>query len=949
MKYTFIIFLFVSISSFSQSISGVVIDGEFNEPLPFANVLVKGTTKGATTDIDGKYQIKIDPGTYTLVFSFIGYATIEISEIVVSGANNKYVEVTLKAAENQLEAVVIKTTSKKNTEASVLSIQKKSIGLLDGLSSQAIRKAGDSDIAGAIKRVPGISVQGGKYVYVRGLGDRYSKTTVNGMELPGLDPDRNTLPLDIFPTNLIDNLIVKKSASSDIGADFTGGTVDIILKDFSFSPTYNISFSAGYNPDMHFNNNFLIDNRSNTDWRAKDKGLRDLPIDPDIDFPSPSRLFPASTTKGTIEEQQAEANLLTTNTRKLNKTMAPNQATSDMNYSFGASASNGYKFKKDGESSIGYIAALGYKSNTNYYDNFQNGRFLNRDVGVVEQEFRINELGRINNFVSLLLGVGFKTKNHKFGINYIDLLNGESNASNVTVDSFDENVYEGEGSVITYTERHLKSIPIYGKHTFFEGDLKVNWKVAQSNSKLRDKDFRKTIFELERVAALDTTFYLISPSVTEAPTRLWRDLDEKSLVAKIDLETKFNVKKITGKLNAGFSSIDKERDFSSKRIDVEYEGDSRVLLGDPNALLADENIWVQSDQLFQRTEGSYISAGAEPQNTFNAQTSNTAFFLSSELKFSDFIKTVLGVRYEEFNLDYTGVDSSGNIIDNERFIDEKEFFTNLNLIYSPNDKSNVRASYYRTTARPSFKEASTAVIADPINETFFIGNPDIKSSIIDNYDLRYEYFGEKSEMFSFSLFAKQFQNPIEIVNFREDTPNEFIARNNIDATILGAEMEIRKNLLTVNDNFKLNINANASYIDASANAFINLEQPELGTEERELQGQSPYTINTGLSFSFDNIALEGGLFYNVQGPALEFVGVNDIPDIYSEPFNNLDFSLAKNFNTEDSKVKKRVTLKVKNLLNEKRESYYVFNDEKAGLFRSIAPGILISLGASFTF
>lgn len=949
MKYIFSIFFLVSLSSFSQSISGVVIDGEFNEPLPFANVLIKGTTKGSTTDIDGKYQIKIEPGTYTLVFSFIGYATAEISEVIVKGSSNTFVQVTLKPAENQLEAVVIKTTSKKNTEASVLSIQKKSIALLDGLSSQSIRKAGDSDIASAIKRVPGISVQGGKYVYVRGLGDRYSKTTVNGMELPGLDPDRNTLPLDIFPTNLIDNIIVKKSASSDIGADFTGGTVDIILKDFSYSPIYNVSFNAGYNPDMHFNNNFLIDDRSSTDWRAKDDGLRDLPIDPNIDFPPARRLFPASPTRGTIEEQQAAANLLTTNTRKLNKTMAPNQQTSDMNYSFGASASNGYKFKEDGESSIGYIAALGYKSNTNYNDDFQNGRFLNRSEGVVEQELRISQLGTINNFVSVLLGIGFKTKNHKFGINYIDLLNGESNASNVTIDSFDENVYEGEGSVITYTERHLKSIPLYGSHNLFEGDLKVNWKVAQSNSKLRDKDFRKTIFELERVAALDTIFYLISPSVTEAPTRLWRDLDENSLVAKVDLETKFNVKKITGKLNAGFSSIDKERDFSSKRVDVNYEGDSRVLLGDPNALLADENIWVQSDQLFQTTEGSYITAGAEPQNTFNAKTSNTAFFLSSELKFSDFIKAVLGVRYEEYNLDYTGVDSSGNSVDNERFIDEKEIFTNLNLIFSPNDKSNVRASYYRTTARPSFKEASTAVIADPINETFFIGNPDIKSSIIDNYDLRYEYFGEKSEMFSFSLFAKQFQNPIEIVNFREDTPNEFIARNNIDATILGAEIEVRKNLLTVNDNFKLNINANASYIDATASAFINVDEPELGTEERELQGQSPYTINTGLSFSFDDIALEGGLFYNVQGPALEFVGVNDIPDIYTEPFNNLDFSLAKSFNTEDTKVKKRITLKVKNLLNEKRESYYVFNDEKSGLFRSFSPGVVFSLGVSLTF
>jgi hypothetical protein len=262
MRYFLLLFLLISFNAFSQSISGVVMDGEFNEPLPFANVLVKGTKIGSTTDIDGKFQIKVEPGTYTVVFSFIGYSTVEISEVIVKANKDTFLQVTLKSSSNQLTEVVVTTTSKKNSEASVLNIQKKSISLLDGLSIQAIKNAGDSDVAGAIKRVPGISVQGGKYIYVRGLGDRYSKTTLNGMELPGLDPDRNTIPMDIFPTNLIENIIVKKSASSEIGADFTGGTVDINLKDFSFSPEYTVNFTAGYNPDMHFNNNFIADARS---------------------------------------------------------------------------------------------------------------------------------------------------------------------------------------------------------------------------------------------------------------------------------------------------------------------------------------------------------------------------------------------------------------------------------------------------------------------------------------------------------------------------------------------------------------------------------------------------------------------------------------------------------------------------------------------------------------
>ena len=964
MRYIFILFFLTALSSFSQSISGVVIDGEFNEPLPFANVSVKGTTKGTTTDIDGKYQIKIDPGTYTLSFSFVGYVTVEITEVVVQPNKDTFVEVTLKPSENQLEAVVVKTTLKQNTEASVLQLQKKAVGLLDGLSSQSIRKTGDSNIAVAIKRVPGISVQDGKYVYVRGLGDRYSKTLVNGLELPGLDPDRNTLPLDIFPTNLIDNLLVKKSASADIGADFTGGTIDIILKDFSYSPSYNVSFSTGYNPNMHFNRNFLTDDRSSTDWRAKDDGLRDLPIDPNLDLPLPSELFPSSTTRGTVEEQKAAANLLTTNTKKLNKTMAPNQQTSNMNYSFGVSASNGYKFKEDGETAIGYIAALGYKSNTDYFDDFRNGRVLNRAEGPTEQELFVSQLGRINNFVSLLLGIGLKTKNHKFGVNYIDLLNGESNASNVEAENFDENVFEGVGSIITYTERQLKSIPIYGKHSFFDGDFEVNWKVAQSQSKLRDKDFRKAIFEIGRGRAInpqgqiiDTTFFTISPSVTEAPTRLWRDLDEESLVAKLDLETKIKINKITGKLSAGFSHIDKERDFSTKRIDINYRGDSRVLLGNPNAILQDENIWVQSDELRDPREGSFIIAGAEPSNSFNAKTINTAFYLSGEFKFSDSFRAILGLRHENFTLNYTGIDPFAtsveeSIIDDERFIDENELFTNINLIYSPTEDSNIRASYYKTTARPSFKEASTAVIADPITETFFIGNRNIKSALIDNFDLRYEIFGERNQMFSFSLYAKQFDNPIEIQNFRDDTPNEFIARNNIDAIVYGSEIEFRVNLASINDNFKLNLTGNGSYTFSSTNTIINpedLSDPDFvpDTEERALQGQSPYTVNAGLNGIFEDINLQGGIYYNVQGPAIQFVGVNDIPDIFSEPFHNLDFSAQKEFKSD--KATKRLTFRVRNILQDKRQSFYVFDDEKVGVFSQLEPGITFSLAASITF
>ena len=942
MKFILVLLFLISFTSFSQTITGIVMDSDYNEPLPFANVSVKGTKNGATTDIDGKFEIKVSPGTYTVIFSFIGYTTIQLSEVIVKSNKETFLQVTLKPESNQLDAVIITTTSKKNSEASVLNLQKKSISLVDGLSIQSIKKAGDSDVAGAIKRVPGISVQGGKYIYVRGLGDRYSKTTLNGMELPGLDPDRNTIPMDIFPTNLIENILVKKSASSEIGADFTGGTVDINLKDFAFTPEYTVNFTAGYNPGMHFNKNFIADVKSSSDWRGKDDGLRDLPIDPNIALP-PALFLPIQTAE--------EASVLTESTKKLTKNLKPIQQTSDLNYNFGFSASNGYKLKKDGESSIGYIAAIGYKSETSFLDDFYRANVIRTPNDGIQNELVQNGvLGTINTYLSTLLGVTYKDNKNKISVNFIDLQNGESNALNLARQTFIENPYWGEGSIITYTERNLRSIPITGRHTIGDNLFTVEWKFAPSKSILSDKDFKRTIFETDA----DKSFYIIGPNPIASPSRLWRDLDEKSTVGKLDIEVPLQATSFSGKIRLGASKISKERDFNSRKFDILYNGDSGIFGGDANAILADENIWVQSPNPFKRSDGTYIAGGPERTNVYNSESKNDAFYFSSELKFSEMIKAVIGVRFETYQLRYTGENLLGEKFENKLFIDDKDLFSNINLIISPNEKSNVRVSYYKTTARPSFREASSAYLIDPVTETFFLGNPDIKSAYIDNYDLRYEFFGEKNEIFALSLFSKSFKNPIEIAVVSDDTPNDFTARNNEKATVRGVEFELRKNILTLN-NLTFNVNTNISFISAKQtmnddeyNSRVILAEPgQVISRERELQGQSPYMINVGLLASESEKEIEAGLYYNVQGATLEFVGAGGVPDIYSEPFHNLDFSASKVFSGE--KLTKKITFRAKNILQDKTESYYILNKEKSNLFRSFSPGIIFSLGVSLTF
>ena len=235
---TFLILL-SSIIGYSQSkIIGKVSDEDFNETMPFANVLVKGTNKGVTTDFDGNYTIIVSPGKYSLIFSFVGYKTKEITGVEVLKNDAKEVNVYLSSSSVGLEEVVISVSNTKNTEEALLKMQKKSANLMDGLSSESFKKVGSSNLANAIKRVPGVSLMGGKYIYVRGLGDRYSKSILNGINIPGLDPDRNTIQMDLFSTNILENVQITKSFSADLSADFTGGLVNIVTKDFTSKKIY---------------------------------------------------------------------------------------------------------------------------------------------------------------------------------------------------------------------------------------------------------------------------------------------------------------------------------------------------------------------------------------------------------------------------------------------------------------------------------------------------------------------------------------------------------------------------------------------------------------------------------------------------------------------------------------------------------------------------------------
>ena len=336
------ILLFLTSAAIAQrgTIRGTVIDAANGEPMFSVTVLIEGTTTGAVTDFDGKFEINADPGTYNLEASFISYATVKITGVEVKADEVTLIDQIMMSEDvEQLAEVVITAEAIRNTEEALQMVKRKSANVLDGISAASFRKIGDSDAAAAAKRITGVSIEGGKYVFVRGLGDRYSRTLLNGMDVPGLDPDKNALQIDIFPTNILNNIMVAKSFTADLPADFTGGMVDIETKDIPALKTFNIQAGLGLTPSMHFQDNYLTYDGSNTDFLGFDNGARDIPFtDSEVStVDNQGNVVPV----GRVGDPNSPEGLsYSSQLRSFDRQLSEMEANSLMNYSLGFSLGN---------------------------------------------------------------------------------------------------------------------------------------------------------------------------------------------------------------------------------------------------------------------------------------------------------------------------------------------------------------------------------------------------------------------------------------------------------------------------------------------------------------------------------------------------------------------------------------------------------------------------------
>jgi len=938
--FSVLLFVLVVLPSllFAQTgrISGVVKDEGSNSALSGVSVSIVGAANQATSsDFEGDYSFNIAPGTYKLVFSYVGYINKEITDIKVEAGKSAIVDVSLAPSSNQIGEVIVTVSARKNTELSILNMQKNSGVVMDGLSSQAIQRSGASNIASAVRVIPGVSVQDGKYLYVRGLGDRYTKSILNGVDIPGLDPDKNTVQMDIFPTGVLENIVVMKTASAELPADFTGGVIDIVTKDIPAQKNLGVSMSLGYNPNAHFRNDFVSYKGSKTDFLGYDYGDRNLPVVKDYTI-----LNPVVPENRYAVEQVAKA---------FDPVMAAQRKSNNLpDLNMGVDYSN--QFNVAGNK-LGVIGLLNYKRNTMFYKGFQNGIYQKPNQSDASSELKADkisqgDLGEQNVLLSGMLGLNYKTDRSKYSLTALRIQNGESRAAIFNQTTAISNSNETMRHTLEYTERAITNLLLSGKHSNENADFITEWKLSPTWVKVNDKDMRQTTFVLN-----SSGNYVIN---TDAglPNRFWRYLDEFNGVSKLDFTKKLNLFERESAFKFGGLYSYKKRDYRINNYSIEYRNNNKdITNGDPNGFLNPENVYNASED-----SGFWVRGNYQAANTFEASQQTGAAYASLEIRPIEKLKAIAGLRGENYTTIFTGQNIDGLKYDKVKTINKFDLFPSLNLIYNTFANHNLRASYSRTVARPSFKELSVVQIYDPLTEIRFLGNLELVPTYINDIDLRYEIFAKDAQMFALSGFYKGFKNPIELQAYNDGVPLDITPKNSPSATVIGLEVEGRKNFGFISEDLKdLTLNVNVTVVKseiemrdeeyASRKSFAR-EGQEI-SKKRELQGQSPYLINTGLSYNSSSKGFEAGVFYNVQGKTLQIIGFARNSDVYTKPFNSLNLNLSKKIGKEFKAG--TISFKVDNLLDSKRLSVYEAFQAADQIYQQRIPGRNFSVGYSYNF
>ena len=862
----------------TTGIAGTVTDADTGAPLPRVVItIVSGGTGSATTDDQGVYTLTVGPGRYTLRLASETHAPKRV-RVTVGRRGPLSLDVALERSEDAVEVVFIEAPAETKTEAGSLQIRKQATTVSDSMSAQEMSRTGDSSAAGAVKRVVSATVIDGKYVLVRGLGGRYMTTLLNGVTLPSPEPDKQAVPLDLFPTSLLANLTVAKSYSARAPGTFAGGTLMIETNSYPSDFTLTLKASTSFETGTTWNDRVSY-RGGDTDFLGFDDGTRELPAS--VPDEGPLRAGAGGLDAADVERVAEDFD---NNWQLATESTPPN-------FSLGVTVGDTVPIDAH---KLGYIATASFGRSLDVRE-VTSAKVTNGADGLEYREQLTTHRGQEESTVGGLINVGYQLgKDHELGVFWLYTHTGESEASTVE----GQRALDSEPSRSTHlawAERFLNFVQISGRHALpSAGGLAARWQTNVALTGRDEPDTRDIIYSL-----LDDgrARFRNEPGSGE---RFFSNLSETSAGGGFDLE--LPTRRLT--YRAGAIAQVSERDFSARRFRMNFVGsDIDALFADPSDIFAPDAIGSQF-QMLERTLAT---------DAYDASLFVGGAYGELEVGVTEKLRLIGGVRYELSQQELTPGSPFGlGVVTEEDNTarDDNDVLPAASAVYALTPAMNLRAAYSYTLARPRFRELAPFLFVDYDRRRIQSGNPGLLTTRIHNGDLRWEWFARDTEVYAASVFYKRFIDPIEQVVVSSQSGDVSFA-NAAGADVYGVELEARlglERLLPALQGFR-----------AQANVSVIRSQIELTPEQllsqtslkRPLQGQSPYVINAGAGYTNAGLGLELNVFYNVFGRRIDEVGFDSLPDVYEQPLHRVDANASKRLG-EHWKLK----LSGKNLLNQ---------------------------------
>ena len=852
--FFFILLLVLStMTAMAGNIKGTVLDKQTKEPLTGATIQITGTAQGVVADIDGNYTLNVNDGTYTITVRYIGYKDILLNSIKVKAE-------TLLNFEMESDAQTlgeVSVVAKKNLEGErALQMERQKATLaIENLGAKEMSIKGISNVEEGVKKITGISIASAGQLIVRGLGDRYSTTTLNGLPIASPNPDNKLIPLDIFPASTVQNITVSKVYDASAFADYSGAHIDISTKENVGSDFLFISFNAG--------------GKFNTLGKDFYRMDRDGSL-----FKTPSldqKLIDMSLTD--FEEYARHNRLFNTSFQVSKKTALPE---------FGGNIGFGKRFTLGGNE-VSVLGSIGVSNDLQTMDNASirtleaTGNTLNEfNYDSYSNELKIAALGN--------LGYSFRTSDH-IGYTFFYARNAiDTYMRREGVDYEDHHLIGSNNVTHIYS---LQNHQVNGKH-YFGKQWDLNWSGSYSKTSSDEPDRRQVMFIRE-----DDQIKLFKLNRQET-MRYFGSLNEDEWVGDLTASYRFGD---NNKLQAGFTYKDKNRDYMGTRFYYNLNKLNPTItdIYDTDSFLNMENV----------ENGSItIDRKKQPKDSYTAGNSIYAGYIATEYYPVAPLLVNLGVRYE-ISKQWVDYYTDGGKAERSE-LNKNDLFPSLNMKYQMNEKNSLRFAFSRTVTRPSFIEMAPFLYQESYGSAQIRGNADLQNGYNYNIDLRYELFEKNGDMLSITAYYKHLKAPIERVQTLSGGSAVHSFRNADNGMATGVEIEFRKEIVK-----DLRFGVNGSYM------YTNVKLPEGGAytnSQRALQGASPYLANADLTYSpaFSNDRqLSVALLYNLQGPRIHSVGISGLGDIKQQPVHTLNFTGSYRFNRRFA-----VKLQVNDLLNQ---------------------------------